>query len=158
MQIEAGDYSLQDHIEKAKRNATYTTPQIQNEIINISGTVIKNDIINDVKKAVAFSIMADETADISGTEQLSIGIRFFDDEKKAIREEFLGFIELHAMDAVNIASAIDNFIQNEGLDGRSLLDKAMMVAQLWQGRSMECNRFYETNIHMLYFFTVLVIS
>ncbi|XP_050064233.1 zinc finger MYM-type protein 1-like [Aphis gossypii] len=64
--------------------------------------------------------MADETANISGTEQLSIGIRFFDDEKKAIREEFLGFIELHAMDAVNIASAIDNFIQNEGLDGTKL--------------------------------------
>jgi len=87
MRFEAGDRSLQNHIEKAKRNATYTSPQIQNEIINISGTVIKNDIINYVKKAVTFSIMADETANISGTEQLSIEIRFFDDEKKAIREE-----------------------------------------------------------------------
>ncbi|KAL4119702.1 hypothetical protein QTP88_012490 [Uroleucon formosanum] len=117
MRIEAGDQYLQNHIEKGKRNAIYTSPQIQNEIINISGTVIKDCIINDVKKVVAFSIMADETADISGTEQLSIGIRFFDDEKRAIREKFLGFIELHAMDAVNIASAIDYFIQNEGYDG-----------------------------------------
>jgi len=121
MRIEAGDQYLQNHIEKGKRNAIYTSPQIQNEIINISGTVIKDCIINDVKKAVAFSIMADETADISETEQLSIGIRFFDDEKRAIREEFLGFIELHAMDAVNIASAIDHFIQNEGLDGTKLV-------------------------------------
>ncbi|XP_060858819.1 zinc finger MYM-type protein 1-like [Metopolophium dirhodum] len=120
-QNEAGDQYLQNHIEKGKRNAIYTSPQIQNEIINISGTVIKDCIINDVKKAVAFSIMADETADISGTEQLSIGIRFFDDEKRAIREEFLGFIELHATDAVNIASAIDHFIQNKGLDGTKLV-------------------------------------
>jgi hypothetical protein len=61
--------------------------------------------------------MADETSNISGTEQLSIEIRFFDNDKRAIREEFLGFIELHSMDAVNIASAIGNCIQNEGLDG-----------------------------------------
>jgi hypothetical protein len=77
MRIEAGDQYLQNHIEKGNRNAIYTSPQIQNEIINISGTIIKYDIMNYVKKAVAFSIMADETAYTSGTEQLFIGIRFF---------------------------------------------------------------------------------
>jgi hypothetical protein len=85
MRIEAGDQYLQNHIEKVNRNAIYISPQIQNEIININGKVIRDYIMNDVKKTVAVSIMADEIADILGTEQLSIGIRFFDDEKRAIR-------------------------------------------------------------------------
>jgi hypothetical protein len=54
MRIEAGDHYLQNHIEKAKQNAIYTHPQIQYEIINISGIVIKDDIINDIKKGCSF--------------------------------------------------------------------------------------------------------
>jgi hypothetical protein len=46
---------------------------------------------------------------------------FFDDEKRAIREEFLGFIELHAMDAATIANAKDNFVQNGSLDRTKLV-------------------------------------
>lgn len=73
-------------------------------------------IIEDNKQASAYSILADETADISGKEQLSIGVRFFDEKKTKIREEFLGFVELMAMNAETIASAIHQFIQNCGLD------------------------------------------
>lgn len=101
--------------KKAKKNALYTSPQIQNELINICGATIKDMIINDVKLAAAYSIMADETADISGKEQLSIGVRFFDDQKKIIREE-LGFVTLDAMDAKTIAASIDQFIEACGLD------------------------------------------
>lgn len=100
----------------AGKNATYTSPQIQNEIIDICGTAIKADLVRDIKKAYAYSILADESADISGKEQLSIGVRFFDVDKMIIREEFLGFIVLIAMDAHTIATAIHKFIVNEGLD------------------------------------------
>lgn len=116
LKIEAGDQTLKEHIQKSKRNATYMSPQIQNELINLCGVVIKDEIISDAKKAYAYSIMADETCDISGKEQLSIGVRFFDEEKMAIREEFLGFVELAAMDAKTIATAIDNFLQSESFD------------------------------------------
>lgn len=33
-----------------------------------------------------------------------------------VRKEFLGFVELTAMDAKSIASAIDNIVENAGLD------------------------------------------
>ena len=94
----------------AGKNETYTSPQIQNEIIDICGTAIKADLVRDIKKAYAYSILADESADISGKEQLSIGVRFFDVDKMIIREEFLGFIVLIAMDAHTIATAIHKFI------------------------------------------------
>ncbi|CAG9814661.1 unnamed protein product [Phaedon cochleariae] len=92
------------------------SPQIQNEIIELSGAVIRDYIIAQVKKAYAYSVLADESSDISGKEQLSIGVRFVDEEQMIVREELLGFVELVAMDAKTIATAIDNFIENAGLD------------------------------------------
>lgn len=99
-----------------EKNAKYLSPQIQNQLITICDLIIKDDIVQDIKKSFAYSILADETADISGKEQLSVGIRFFDEEKCLIREEFLGFVELNAMNAKCIADEIQNFISTLQLD------------------------------------------
>lgn len=85
------------------------SPQIQNEFINCVKR-LKMKLLTT--KAYAYSIIADETSDISEKEQLSISVRFLDEEKMAIREEFLRFVELAAMDAKIIATTIDNFLQN----------------------------------------------
>lgn len=116
--IDAGDQELKRHCDilNMRKNATYMSPQIQNEIIDLCGAVIKDDIIEQAKKAFAFSVLADETADISGKEQLSIGLRFFDEKEMQVREEFVGFVELPALNATTIATAIDKFLEKEGLD------------------------------------------
>lgn len=102
LKIDSGDEELKRHIEGKKNStSTYMSPQIQNEIINLCGCAVKDLILKDIKKSYVYSILADETADISGREQLSIGVRFFDEEKMIVREEFLGFEELKAMDAKN---------------------------------------------------------
>lgn len=116
LKIEAGDEVLRNHFEKGGKNAMYTSPHIQNEIIHLCGGVVKEKIVNDARKAIAYSILADETSDIAGKEQLSIGIRFFDGEKMMIREEYLGFVQLENMDAETIAAAIDTFIENCNFD------------------------------------------
>lgn len=111
MRIDSGNAELKRHIE-----GTYMSPQIQNELINLCGSAVKDLIFRDVKNSCACSILADETADISRKEQLSIGVRFFDEEKMMVREEFLGFEELKAMDAKAIADTIDKFLEREELD------------------------------------------
>ncbi|XP_017489347.1 PREDICTED: uncharacterized protein LOC108377586, partial [Rhagoletis zephyria] len=75
LRIEAGDESLKKHFEEGPKNAKYTSPESQNEIIALCGEVVKDMIIADAKKASAYSILADETADISGKEQLSLILR-----------------------------------------------------------------------------------
>ncbi|XP_039969160.1 uncharacterized protein LOC120781080 [Bactrocera tryoni] len=70
MRISVGAEALKNNLEDGKQNAKYTSPQIQNEIVDISAKVIKNYICTDVKKASAYSILADETADMAGKEQL----------------------------------------------------------------------------------------
>ena len=74
--------------------------------------VNKNDIVNLDNAANAFSVISDETADISGKEQLSIGIRFLDKHSNPpkIREEFLGFTPLDKLNAQSVATNIISFM------------------------------------------------
>ncbi|XP_050310850.1 52 kDa repressor of the inhibitor of the protein kinase-like [Anthonomus grandis grandis] len=116
MRIDEGDTILKNHLEHGKKNASYRSVDIQNEIISISGDVIKAYCIKNVKISQAYSILADEIADISGKEQLSVGIRYFDEETSNIEEVFLGFAELTALEAKSIATAINEFLTKEDLD------------------------------------------
>lgn len=107
---------LKKHIEHGKKNANYRSVDIQNEIISICGGVLKADIIKKVKKAEAYSVLPDETAAISGTNQLSIGLRYFHEETNKVEEVFVGFVKLKALDAKCIAQTIDEFLAKEDLN------------------------------------------
>jgi hypothetical protein len=61
--------------------------------------------------------MADESRDISGTEQLSIVIRFFNDQNidtndysSVVKDYFLGFLPLQEFDAPALAIKIVEFL------------------------------------------------
>ena len=43
-------------------------------------------------------------------------LRYFDKESDEVKEEFIGFVELKALDAKTIAKAIDDFVTTEELD------------------------------------------
>lgn len=116
LRIDAGDVQLKAHKDHGRKNAAYQSPQIQNEIINICGNVIQHKILEKAKKAEWYAVLADETADISGKEQLSIGLRYHDTETNNVQEEFVGFVELEALDAKSIAQCIENFLSQNALD------------------------------------------
>lgn len=119
--IEAGDTVLKDHMEGASKNARYTSVCVQNELIVLSEEVVRDNIVKAANESNGFSIIADETADISGTEQLSIGVRFVAlqeqrNDSATIREEFLGFIPLERVDAATIADTIIDQAKKFGLN------------------------------------------
>ena len=49
--IAAGDSILQDHLANIPRNAMYTSPEIQNQIIDILGDHIREKILHRVRQA-----------------------------------------------------------------------------------------------------------
>ena len=57
--IDAGDEVLREHIEHGPKNALYTSPLVQNEIINCIHKYILNKILNRVENCL-FSIIVDE--------------------------------------------------------------------------------------------------
>src|SRR5678815_4735348 len=55
-------------------------------------------------------------------DRLSIGLCYFDKESDEVKEEFIGFVELKALDAKTIAKAIDDFVTIEELDPENCVD------------------------------------
>ena len=61
------------------KNAKYTSKTIQNELTIICGDLIRNKILERVRQACYFSVLADEATDIFNDEQLSISIHYLDE-------------------------------------------------------------------------------
>lgn len=120
LRMEAEDTVLTKHFETCSSNSKYTSHRIQNELISICGNIICNEIVKCVNDSMAFSLMADESADIAGKEQLSIGVRYVT-QTYDIKEEFLGFVELQKLNAEAIATSIIQFTSRVGLDMSKLV-------------------------------------
>lgn len=112
--INAGDLVLKSHLEKSSKNALYISHRVQNELIECASSTLRSVITNEVRQAFCFSIIADETADISGVEQLSICVRYLKD--KLVHEEFLGFFPLLEFDAKFITKTILEACSNIDID------------------------------------------
>ena len=61
--ISAGDTILRDHLQSAAWNATYTSPDIQNQLISIHGDHICNAILRKVRSSLCYTLIADEVTD-----------------------------------------------------------------------------------------------
>lgn len=73
--LDSGDEILHEHLENCKKNATMISKTVQNEIIEVIHEVLVNNIVTNVKKSKYFSILCDETTDISTKEQITFSVR-----------------------------------------------------------------------------------
>jgi len=64
-------------LEKALKNAKYTLPTIQKEILHILTNKVRKNICEEVRDA-KFCIWVDEAKDASNKEQMAIVLRFID--------------------------------------------------------------------------------
>ena len=96
-------------------NQTYRSKTIQNELIEICGDMVIEELVDDVKKAKFFSLLADEATDCSNTEQMAVVLRFIDESLK-IREDYLGFIPCSdGLSGEALSENISKFITSIGL-------------------------------------------
>ncbi|CAN7978353.1 unnamed protein product [Ixodes persulcatus] len=111
-----GDCTLAEHIRTAGNNALYTRPTIQNEIISIIGNLIQDKIVEAVHKAGFFVVLADETSDVSQTEQLSLCVKYVEPSTMIIREDFLCFVAVEDVSASNLAHTLKHELLKLGLN------------------------------------------
>lgn len=104
----AGDEVLKKHLVES--NSSYTSPTIQNEIIGICGNLIREKIVAKINRAEGFSILADETTDISGIEQFSLCARYVKEiiDVSTLREDFLMFVPVNDVTGKGLSEAILN--------------------------------------------------
>jgi len=95
----------------------FTLPTIQNKIIDLCGNFIQENVVNRIKNAGFFTILANETQDISRYEQLVLCIRYVNDssaDSVFIREDFLEFMHVKDVTASALATTIMQCIMTLG--------------------------------------------
>ncbi|XP_011407360.1 PREDICTED: uncharacterized protein LOC100638658, partial [Amphimedon queenslandica] len=74
------DPILANHLVSAPKCAKYTSKTIQNELISVVGQKIQKEILDEVKRAHFYSVIADEVTDAANKEELSIVLRYFTED------------------------------------------------------------------------------
>ena len=70
-----GKKFLKEHLANAPGNATYTSPTVQNRVIDITYHQIQHNILQKVKKGIWFIVVADVIG-LSNRELLSLMLRY----------------------------------------------------------------------------------
>ncbi len=68
------------HFEEARKNATYRSKTIQNQVIDVIGDLTLQRVIDQIKQhSIFFSIGGDDMLDNATIEQLSTMVRYVDE-------------------------------------------------------------------------------
>ncbi|KAG5865223.1 hypothetical protein JTB14_002851 [Gonioctena quinquepunctata] len=92
--IEAGDKTLEEHLRNTSSLAKYISKRTQNEMIECCEEKMLSVIVKKIGNAKYYSIMFDETTDIAHVSQMSIVIRYSEDNN--LREDFVSVIDCHS--------------------------------------------------------------
>ncbi|GBN84199.1 hypothetical protein AVEN_153345-1 [Araneus ventricosus] len=101
----------------------YTSSFIQNELINTFGHLIKSQIVRNVRKSIFYSVLADETTGISQIEQLSLCVRYVENQSCKIREDFLTFVPLYDVAGEDLSNTVLDILSILGLDLKKIRDQ-----------------------------------
>jgi len=91
--IKSGDKILENHLKTTHAKATYISNTIQEEIIECCKEEIIYKILIDIKFNKFYSIIFDETTDVSHSSQMTLVLRYIFGGK--IKEDFVSFINCH---------------------------------------------------------------
>ncbi|CAN6572903.1 unnamed protein product [Malus baccata var. baccata] len=118
---------LADHDEKIKEvvlenalgNLKLIAPSIQKDIVNSCAFETIKAIMKEVKESKFFSIMVDESRDISTNEQMAVILRYVDNKGQVI-ERFVGVQHVTETTSSKLKESIDEFLKLHDLSYSNL--------------------------------------
>ncbi|XP_065915782.1 zinc finger MYM-type protein 1-like [Dysidea avara] len=131
-------------IDHGPRNATYTTPDIQNDMLGVMAELMQEQIRNEVRKAGVYSILADETKDCSKVEQLAVVLKYVDVYTATQHEHFLTYVEAEAQDVASLSAYIISALRYHKQDPSKNISQGTMLVP-------EASEFF-TLLELLYVF------
>lgn len=140
--VDAGDKDLENHLMTCAKNGMYTSWRIQNEILTTCNILILQHLVKNINAAKSFTILADETSDISKKEQLTLCIRYVNSGEKKLREDFLQFVEVKNMSGKALADTILQNLQSLGIETKYI------VGQGYDGAAAMSGMFNGTQSHI----------
>lgn len=110
------------------KNAKYTHHSIQNDIIAIMAHMVRQEIAGEIASAGCFALQADESKDISKSEQISVVLRYV--HNTTVMDSFLGFAKATGLDAQSLSDTISRMLKTNQIDIENC------VAQCYDGASV----------------------
>ena len=93
----------------SKKTNKYTSPEIQNECLQLMALHILRQISHKIAGSHCFSILADECTDCSNKEQFTVNIRWVDPHLTE-HEDFIGLYQVNTIDAESLVSSIKDVL------------------------------------------------
>ena len=134
------DPVMNEHLRRVKDQETmvhYLGKDIQNELIQLLASAIKQQILTHANSARYYSIIVDCTPDVSHIEQMTMIVRFVDviqpsenelsEPEVIIREHFLGFVPLQETTGAFIAETLLEQLKQMGLPIENLRGQGVMI-------------------------------
>lgn len=119
---------------KKESRISYTSHDIQNELLEILSHTVLRSITRSVQGAKFFGLIADETTDCSRRSQLSIVLRWVDNQFE-IHEDFVGFFELpEDATAQTLAIVLKDCLLRLGIDVSNMRGQCYDGASVMSGQ------------------------
>ena len=126
------DTVLRQYIETAGWKSSYIYPQVQNDIISACNSVLQRSIIAEVNEARFFSLLADETTDVSRKEQLTVCLRYVHPDFN-IRERFLCFAEAPHLTGMDLSVQMLSILRECHIDTNNMVGQGYDGAAAMSG-------------------------
>ncbi|KAH0816091.1 hypothetical protein GEV33_006700 [Tenebrio molitor] len=128
------DTLLSECAQHIPKNANYTSPAIQNEIIEILSDIVRESVVADIRNADVpwFTLMEDGTRDKNNRENISIAIRYVKNGK--VFESLLGIYTTKELDAKNFTDLTLDIMEKNNLDTSRLLSQCYDGASVMSGK------------------------
>jgi hypothetical protein len=131
------DSEVAKHLKISRTKATEVTKVIKDESVEL--------IVNSLKGKV-YSLIMDETTDLSTQKSLVVLIRYYDDKRQEIRDAFLGLIRLLRCNAESLFREVTNLLQTYNIPMENLIGLAADNAAVMMGNKSGVQaRFQEIN-------------
>ncbi|XP_033759500.1 uncharacterized protein LOC117341747 [Pecten maximus] len=112
------------HIEIAPPQATYLSVKTATELIELIGENIEQSLLDSLRKAPFYSLLADESTDEANKTQLSVFCRWYHESHSNFTDHFMGLVEVQKTDSATLMDVLHGFLIAKGIP----IEKCRFVA------------------------------
>ncbi|ROI52181.1 Zinc finger MYM-type protein 1 [Anabarilius grahami] len=127
------DPQLAEIVKTIPKNATYTSHEIQNELVAVMSIIVTDAIVKEIGDSW-FTVKVDGTRDPTGMENISIVIRYFNEKTLEITERLLVMTIANSGDAQTITNMILSELSKAGLNASKILSQVYDGAAVMSGK------------------------